>query len=246
MDALARYGALAPAGSTAGGSWFRLGDRDLATHLYRTRRLDEGASLSLVTAEIVKAWGLGLRVLPMTDDRVETRVTVAEGEIGFQEYFVGRQHAVPVRSVRLAGIESARPAPGVIAAVTEADTLVVCPSNPIVSIGPIRAVPGIEEALVARRRGGGATVAVSPIIAGAAVKGPADRLLSELGHESSVVGVARLYAPIISALVIDEADAERAAEVESEGMACIVAPTLMSGAAEAAALAGTVLGTVAR
>jgi LPPG:FO 2-phospho-L-lactate transferase len=242
MDALRRYEARAPTGSSAGGTWFRLGDRDLATHMYRTRRLDEGAALSVVTSEIVGAWGLGLRVLPMTDDRVETRVTVAEGEIGFQEYFVGRQHAVAVRSIRLAGVESAQPAPGVIAAVEEADTVIVCPSNPIVSIGPIRAVPGVEAALVARRARGAATVAVSPIIAGAAVKGPADRMLMELGHQPSVVGVARLYAPIISTLVIDDADAGLAGEVEAEGVGCVVGPTLMVGPAEAAALAGTVLG----
>ena len=197
MEALERY---------RGHTWFRLGDRDLATHLYRTQRLREGAPLSTVTAEIADAWGLEVRLLPMTDDVVETRLTVAgEGEIGFQEYFVERRHDGARR--RRCGSRAPRgpgPAPGVLDAIAGADRVVVCPSNPIVSIGPILAVPEIRDALEARRAD---TVAVSPIVAGAALKGPADRLLTELGHESSVVGVARLYAPFVAALVIDPADA---------------------------------------
>ena len=241
MDALARYEAVAPADSQAGTTWFRLGDRDLATHLYRTRRLEEGAPLSHVTAEITAAWKLGLHLIPMTDDRVETRVTIveeAEHEVGFQEYFVARRHDVRVSSVRFAGAATARPAPGLIDALNNAELIVICPSNPIVSIGPIRAVPGVEDGLTARRT---EAVAISPIIAGSAVKGPADRMLHELGHEATVVGVARLYAPIVSTLVIDEADAGLAAAVEAEGVQCVVAPTLMHGPAEAAALAKTVL-----
>ena len=238
MSALARYGPHAPPGSTAGATWFRLGDRDLATHLYRTRRLDEGAPLSTVTAEIAAAWGLGVCLVPMSADQVQTMVTVREDgrltEIGFQDYFVGRRHGVPVASLRFAGAEGARPAPGVLAAIADADLVVVCPSNPLVSIAPLRAVPGIEAALRARRDD---VVAISPIVAGAALKGPADHMLSELGHESSVVGVARLYAPIVATLVIDEADADLTADVEAEGVACVVAPTIMHGRAEAAALA---------
>lgn len=243
MDALERYAPQAPRGSNAGTTWFRLGDRDLATHLYRTRRLDEGAALSQVTAEIAAAWGLGLRILPMTDDRVETRVVIDEAseEIGFQEYFVGRRHDVAVRSVSFAGIDDALPAPGVLDALAS-DIVVVCPSNPIVSIGPIRALRGVESALMTRRS---ATVAVSPIIAGHAVKGPADRMMAELGHHPSVIGVARLYAPIAATLVIDEADADRVGEVEREGLRCVVAPTLMHGPAEAAALARAVLDAAA-
>jgi LPPG:FO 2-phospho-L-lactate transferase len=230
MDALERY---------RGQTWFRLGDRDLGTHLYRTQRLNEGASLSQVTAEIVAAWGIGVRLLPMTDDRVETRVTVeSEGEIGFQDYFVGRQHAVAVRAIRFDGADAARPAGGVLDAVAAAARVIVCPSNPLVSIGPILAVPGLEEALAARRED---TVAISPIIAGAALKGPADRMMAELGHEPSVVGIARLYAKLASSLVVDTADARRAAEVEAEGIRCIVAPTVMSDPAAAAALARVVL-----
>jgi LPPG:FO 2-phospho-L-lactate transferase len=235
MDALERYG--------SGLTWFRLGDRDLATHLYRTHRLHDGAPLSTVTAEIVAAWNLGLRLLPMTDDRVETRIDVVdEGEIGFQEYFVGRRHAVPVRGVRYAGADEARPAPGVLEALEAADTVLICPSNPILSIAPLLAVPGVRAAVEKRRHD---AVAVSPIVAGAAIKGPADRLLTELGHESSVVGVARLYAPLASTLVVDEADADLAAAVEAEGMRCVVAPTVMHGPTEAETLARVCLKAVA-
>lgn len=219
-------------------TWFRLGDRDLATHLYRTQRLSEGASLSLVTAELARSRGVSLRIVPMSDDRIETRVVVAGQEIGFQEYFVERRHAVPVEQVIFEGAERAKPAGGVLDAIGAAHTLVVCPSNPIVSIGPILAVPGVRDALVARRD---ATVAVSPIVAGAALKGPADHMMTELGMEASVVGVARLYAPLARVLVVDEADAERAAAVEAEGIECVVAPTIMRERAAAAELARRVL-----
>jgi LPPG:FO 2-phospho-L-lactate transferase len=231
MAALERYG---------GQTWFRLGDKDLATHMFRTQRLGEGATLSQVTAEITAAWDLGLRVLPMSDDRVETRVTVDGTEIGFQEYFVGKQHSVPVQAVRFAGADSASPAPGVLDSIATAERIVICPSNPIVSIGPLLAVPGMRAAVEARRD---AAVAVSPIVAGAAIKGPADRMLTELGHEATVVGVARLYAPLASTLVIDDTDAALADEVEAVGMRCVVTDTIMRGPAEAAALAKTVLAT---
>jgi LPPG:FO 2-phospho-L-lactate transferase len=237
MDALRAYGG----GDLA---WFRLGDRDLGTHLYRTSRLAGGAALSQVTAEITARWGLRLTVLPMSDDRVETRVTVARGdEIGFQDYFVGYGHQVPVEAVRFDGAEQARPAPGVLDAIAGAGMVVICPSNPIVSIGPVLAVPGVRDAVVARRDD---TVAVSPIVAGAALKGPADRMMAELGHEPSVVGVARLYAPLAATLVVDDADAGLAGRVEACGMRCIVAPTVMRGPVEAADLARVVLGSGGR
>lgn len=219
-------------------SWFNLGDQDLATHLFRTDRLRAGATLTEVTAEITAAFGLGLRVLPVSDDRIETRVTTADGEIGFQEYFVQRQHDVAVSSVRFVGAEAARPGPDVLSAIAEAERVVVAPSNPIVSIGPVLAVPGVREAVQARRAD---VVAVSPIIAGAALKGPADRLLRELGHDPSVVGVARLYAELAGTLVIDEADAELAPQVEAEGLRCVVAPTIMRDPAATDALAEVVL-----
>jgi LPPG:FO 2-phospho-L-lactate transferase len=235
MDTVRRYGGI---------SWFGLGDRDLGTHLYRTQRRTEGAGLAQVTAEIAAAWGLGLRLLPVTEDRLRTMVTLAEGpdagvEVSFQEYFVQRRHGVPVSAVRFDGAERARPGPGVLEALAQATDVVIAPSNPVVSIDPVLAVPGVRAALQARRD---RAVAVSPIVAGAALKGPADRLLTELGHEASVVGVARLYAPLAATLVIDEADAELAGAVEAEGMRAVVAPTVMRTAEVAAALARTVLG----
>ncbi len=244
MEALDRYGGWAPAGSMAGQTWFRLGDRDLATHLYRTQRLAEEATLSEATAEIARAWGVATRLLPMSDDRVETLIILAgpepgtSREVNFQDYFVRRRFSVPVQAVRFEGAEEAEPAPGVLEAIASADRVVICPSNPIVSVGPVLAVPGVEEAVSARRAD---VVAVSPIVAGAALRGPADRLMKELGHEASVVGVARMYAALAGTVVIDEADAGLAGAVEAEGLRCVVAPTIMKGQAESAALARALL-----
>ena len=236
--------AMATLGRYGGDAWFNLGDRDLGTHLFRTARRHAGATLSEVTAEIVAAWDLDLRVLPMTDDPVRTMVTVEdEGEIGFQEYFVGRQHAVTVESVRFDGVGRCTPAPGVLDAVADAEVVVIAPSNPIVSIGPVLAVPGVRDAVAARRAD---VVAVSPIIAGAALKGPADAMLAALGHESSAVGIARIYAELAGTLVIDEADADLADAVEAEGVRCVVAPTIMSNPERAAALGRTVVEAVTR
>ena len=219
-------------------SWFNLGDKDLATHIVRTQRLHAGQTLSEVTAHLARAWDLECTVVPVTDDRLRTFVTTERGELSFQEYFVGRQHAVPISGVRFEGADSARPAPGVLEALADADHIVLAPSNPIVSIGPLLAVDGIRDALAHRRR---SVVAVSPIIDGAALKGPAAQMLTELGHEASVVGVARLYRDIAATLVVDEADADRAADVESEGMDCVVTGTVMSDPERSATLARTVL-----
>jgi len=233
MDSLDRLG---------GETWFRLGDQDLATHLYRTQRLSSGVTLSQVTAEIAQSLGVSVRLLPMSDDPVRTRLTLVEGpEVSFQEYFVGRRHAVAVSSLRFAGAEAARPAPGVLRAIADADVVVVCPSNPIVSIGPLLAVPGLAGALATRRPD---VVAVSPIVAGAALKGPADRLMAELGHEPTVVGVARLYADFVGTLVVDDADADMADAVESCGVRCVVAPTVMHTPERAGALASVLLDAV--
>jgi len=222
-----------------GVTWFNLGDQDLATHCYRTQRLAEGASLGTVTAELAERFGVGVRLLPVTDDPLRTRLLLAGGdEVAFQEYFVKLRHEVAVREVRFAGAGDARPGPGVLEAIAAADTVVVCPSNPVVSIDPVVAVPGVADALAARRE---QVVAVSPIVAGTALKGPADRLLVEMGFESSVVGVARWYAPWVSTLVIDEADAALAPSVEAEGVRCVVAPTIMSDVWRSAALAQVVL-----
>ncbi len=231
MDALDRYGGI---------TWFRLGDRDLATHLYRTHRLGQGADLTTVTGEIAAAWGLDLAVVPVTNDPIRTMITtVDEGEIDFQDYFVRRRHDVAVTAVRVAGSQSAQPAPGLVEALATATRIVIAPSNPIVSIGPVLAVPGVREAVAARRD---AVVAVSPIVNDTALKGPADRLMRELGHESSVVGVAKLYRDVAATLVIDEADAHRAADVRASGMDCVVTPTVMNGLEATDALARVVLG----
>ncbi|MPY93255.1 MAG: 2-phospho-L-lactate transferase [Acidimicrobiia bacterium] len=233
MGALDRYG---------GESWFRLGDKDLATHLYRTQRRSEGATLSEVTAEITRAWGVGVRLVPISDDPLATVVTLLEGgDVDFQDYFVRQRHDVPVAAIRVAGADQAAPAPGALEAIAEAEVLVIAPSNPIVSIGPVLAVPGVRAAVEAARE---RCVAVAPIVGGVALKGPADRLLRELGHESSVVGVARIYRRLCSVLVVDEADAHLRAAVEAEGVRCLVAPTVMRSPETAAALAGIVLDAV--
>lgn len=233
LDMVRRYG---------GVGWFNLGDRDLGTHMYRTHRLREGATLSTVTREIARAWDLAVDIVPVTDDRVETRVTVIEPdtttEIGFQQYFVQLRHSVPVKSVRFVGADVARPAPGVVDAIMSADVLVIAPSNPIVSIGPVLAIPGVRAAVESSRAH---CVAVSPIVAGAALKGPADRMMTELGHESSVVGVARLYRDLARTLLIDEADSANAAAVRDAGMVPVVCDTIMAEPARAARLAQRVL-----
>lgn len=232
MAALARY---APHGAV---TWFNLGDRDLATHLWRTGRLHAGATLTEVTAELAVAWGLGFRLLPMSDDRVATMVDTADGELAFQEYFVRRQHGVPVTGVRFDGAEQAVAGPDVLSSLETAEAIVVCPSNPIVSIGPVLAVGGVRAVLERRRD---RVVAVSPIVAGHALKGPADRMLTELGYEASVVGVARLYAPFCSVLVVDEADSGRVAEIEACGLRAVVTDTIMRTPEVAAALSATAL-----
>jgi LPPG:FO 2-phospho-L-lactate transferase len=238
LDALRRYDVP---------TWFQLGDKDLATHLFRTQRLRAGMSLTEVTAEIARAWGLDLSLLPMTNGRVRTRITVRRSadvveELAMQEWFVGARAEPPVVSVRFEGASDATPAPGVIEALHAADTIVLCPSNPVISIGPILAVPGIRDVLVARRE---RVVAVSPIVGGAPVKGPADRLMAPLGMEVSCVGVARAYAEFCSTIVIDAVDAARASEVEAVGMRAVVTDTMMRSPEIAAALAASALAAVA-
>ena len=235
MSALQRY---APYGAV---NWFNLGDRDLATHLWRTGRLREGATLTEVTAELTKAWELDFELLPMSNDRVSTFVATEDGELAFQEYFVRLQHGVVVTGVRFDGIEMAKAAPAVLPTLEQAEAIVICPSNPIVSIGPILAISGIREVLERRRD---RVVGVSPIIAGAALKGPADRMLSELGFEASVVGIARLYAPFCSVLVMDRADIDRVAEVEACGVRAVVTDTIMRTPELAAALSQTMLSSL--
>jgi len=216
-ETLDRYG---------GQTWFGLGDRDLGTHLYRTQRLAEGATLSEATREITAAWDLALSIVPMSDDPVRTRVTVASGEtIDFQQYFVERQHADTVTSVEFDGAAVAAPAPGVIDAIATADRIVIAPSNPFVSIDPVLAVPGIREAIIARRA---STVAISPIVGGTAIKGPAADLMRSFGHQESAAGVAGVYNEIAEHLVIDDIDAPLTDAVRSAGMTPHVTNTMMS------------------
>jgi LPPG:FO 2-phospho-L-lactate transferase len=243
MRALERYEAVRPTGSAAAPRWFNLGDRDLATHFYRTARLAEGATLTAVTDEVRRAWAVPVRVLPMSDDPISTVLGVeVDGrttEVAFQEYFVRLRHGVPVRSVRFAG--SASLSVDARTAIDAADVVVIAPSNPIVSIGPLRSLPGVDDLLAARRD---RVVAVSPIVGGAAIKGPADRMLVELGYEASVAGVAHLYAPIASVLIVDPADAHLAGAVEAAGMRCVVIPSVMSSPPVARALAAATIAAV--
>ncbi len=238
MAALARYTPFRPDGSSAGGTWFNLGDKDLATHLYRTGRLREGATLAEATAEITRAWGLEQRIMPMTNHPVRTRVRVNGSWMEFQEYFVGQRHAVAVEALDFAGVDNALPLPEAMTSIAHGTAVVIAPSNPLVSIGPILALRGVRERLAARRK---TVVGVSPIVAGAALKGPADRMLIELGHEPTVVGVARMYADFCGTLVIDHRDAHLADAVRDAGMNCVVTETIMSTPEIAAALAHTCL-----
>ncbi|MDH5519900.1 MAG: 2-phospho-L-lactate transferase [Acidimicrobiia bacterium] len=233
MEMLGRYG---------GRDWFSLGDRDLGTHLFRTDELNKGRTLTEVTAAIARAWELEFTILPVTNDRLRTMITtVDEGEIGFQEYFVRRRHDVAVTAVRFDGAAAARPAPGVLEALSTSDVVVIAPSNPVVSIDPILAVPGVRAALEARSD---SVVAISPIVGGKALKGPADRLLVELGRQASVEAVGQWYADIASILIIDDVDADRAEKLEGQGMNVMVTDTIMARPGVAASLARSAIDAV--
>ncbi len=232
LDALERFGYP---------TWFRLGDGDLATLAHRTQLLRGGATLSEATRSIVDAFDLRLTLLPISDDRIRTLVETDAGTLSFQEYFVKRRTEDVVRAVRFDGIDAAAPAPGVLDALLDADVVAIAPSNPIVSIGPVLAVPGVRDAL---RRTSAKVVAVSPIIGGRTVKGPADRMMASLGMTPTAAGVAAAYADFLDVLVIDEQDRALAHEVERAGVRCVVAPTIMRGPAEKRALAEVALAAV--
>jgi LPPG:FO 2-phospho-L-lactate transferase len=217
--------------------WFTLGDADLATHVTRTRLLSEGRSLTDATATMAAALGIGSRILPATDERCRTIVLTDDGPLEFQEYFVRHRQEPEVRGVRLDGIEDARPTPAVLAAIGDADLLVIGPSNPIVSIGPILALEGVREAILAVPR----RVGLSPIIGGRALKGPAARMLASLGHEPSAVGVARIYADLLTHWVIDATDAELAPRVRESGVEPVALDTIMAANEDRARLAGELL-----
>ena len=223
-----------------GNTWFQLGDKDLGTHLYRTSRLTEGVSLTTVTSEVASRLGIEVTLLPMTDDRVSTFVTLADSgeEVSFQEYFVKSKHSVAISDLRFDGAEVSRPGPDVVESILSAEKVVIAPSNPLVSIGPVMAVSEIFSAVQSRRE---STVAISPIVGDLALKGPADRMMRELGHESSVVGVAHLYKDFVGTLVIDNADRAHQKTIEALGIRCVVTDTVMRSPAISASLASTVL-----
>lgn len=205
-------------------TWFLIGDQDFATHIIRTAGLKTGKPLSTVVRQMTRALGIDVAILPMSDQPVHTEVETERGWLEFQEYFVRHQHELPIRAVRFRDVEHARPAPGVFEAIRAADLVIICPSNPIVSIGPILAVDGIRDAILASPA---QKVAVSPLIAGKAVKGPAEDMMRAYGFPSNAVGVAQAYAALIDTLVIDEQDAGLAADVEAEGIRPVVLQTIM-------------------
>ncbi|HEX6139976.1 MAG TPA: 2-phospho-L-lactate transferase, partial [Candidatus Limnocylindria bacterium] len=233
------YTALGMLGRYGEDAWFRIGDADLATHLRRAHLMAAGRSLTDATANMAAALGVASRIVPASDDPVRTRVLVDGGELDFQEYFVRRGQADAVRGLRFDGVENAAPSPAALAAIGEAELIVIGPSNPLVSIGPILAIPGLREAIGSSAA---TKVGVSGIVAGRALRGPADRMLASLGHEPTARGVARLYAGLIDRFVIDEADVELAPTIEALGMAVSVLPTIMRDDEGRAALAGAIVG----
>jgi LPPG:FO 2-phospho-L-lactate transferase len=218
--------------------WFHTGDRDVATHILRSKLLSDGKTLSEVTAEIAGRLGIKTRILPMSNSRVETRVGTPVGELSFQEYFVERWYQDPVKSVRYAGASDAEPAPGVIDAIRGSEAVILAPSNPVSSIAPIMAVPGIREAL---RESRARIAAVSPIVAGAAVSGPAGILMQAQGFPVSIAGVAKFYHDFLDVLVVDLKDRRMADELQKSGMRVHCTQTLMRTQEDRIALAKTVL-----
>jgi LPPG:FO 2-phospho-L-lactate transferase len=224
--------------SLGGDAWFRLGDRDLATHLYRSQRLSEGATKTEVTAELASRLGVGVRLLPVTNDVVATEFVTALGRLTFQEYFVRHHHDVVVTDIDIVGASRARATPEVLDALRRASRLIIAPSNPLISIDPILQVPGVREILLERRDD---VVAVSPLIGGAALKGPADRLLGELGHDVSTLGVVDFYRGLVGTWVIDDADAALADQIRERGVRVEVTTTIMAEGDSAQRLAKVVL-----
>ncbi len=232
MDQLGRYGEP---------TWFALGDRDLALHVARTARLRTGGRLTEVCLALQRSLGVPIRILPMADEPVRTEVRTVDGWLQFQEYFVHRRHEPEVAEVRFAGIEAARRTPETFDALEEAAAIVISPSNPIVSVAPILGVPGMRAALGAAQARGVPVIAVSPIVGGRALKGPADRMLAGLGHEPSALGVARLYADVVDAFVIDDVDRALAPAISELGVRVMVTDTVMPDDAGRVRLAGELL-----
>jgi LPPG:FO 2-phospho-L-lactate transferase len=229
LNMLRRYGAE---------TWFNLGDKDLATHILRTQQLHEGKSLSQVTDQIRKALGVKAKILPMTDCPFETHITTKIGKMHFEEYFVKHQCREEVLGIEFVGADAAEPAPEVLEAIGRAELVVVCPSNPVVSVGTILSVAGIRDAL---RQTSAEVIGVSPIVAGAPLKGPADKMLRCLGLEVSAFGVAQFYSDFLDALVIDTLDAVQKPRIEALGVRAVLANTVMRSLADKVLLAQTVL-----
>jgi len=219
-------------------SWFNLGDHDLATHIHRTAMLAEGESLSEAAEAIRLAVGVKARILPMSDQSVPTMIATDEGELHFQEYLVKRRAEPVVRGIRFDAADTANPANGVLEAIRDADRILVCPSNPLISIGPILAVRGVREALRARKK---KVVAICPIVGGKSLKGPSDKMLAELGYEPSALGVAKLYADFTGTFVIDPADEAQTAGIRKLGLKVEVIPTVMTTRAQKRELARALL-----
>lgn len=221
-----------------GENWFNLGDKDLATHIWRTELLRQGIQLSEITDRLRRSFGVASRIIPMTDAYVPTRIVTDEGVLHFQEYMVKRRTEPRVREIYFDNIAAAKPAPAVASAIAEAEMVVICPSNPLISIGPILAVPGLRDLL---RQTKAKVVAVSPVVGGKSLKGPTDRMLAELGREVSALEVARMYQDFVDVYVIDEQDAQLRSEIEALGLHVEVTQTVMRGMPEKIALARAVL-----
>jgi LPPG:FO 2-phospho-L-lactate transferase len=218
--------------------WFNLGDRDLATHIHRTAMLAEGKTLSQAADSIRIALSVKSRILPMSDDPVPTMIDSNEGPLHFQEYLVKRRTEPVVKGIRFVGVESAQPAPGVLEAIRAADRIIICPSNPLISIGPILTVPQIRDQLRAHKE---KVFAVCPIVGGKSLKGPSDKMLAQLGHEPTALGVAKLYADFTGTFVIDPADRKQAAPIAALGMKVAILPTVMKTPAQKRKLASALL-----
>lgn len=232
------WNALGAIGRLGGETWFQIGDRDLATHVTRTDGLRSGKSLSEVTGELAAALGIPATLLPMTDERVATLVQTPDGWLGFQDYFVRRQHRDQVLATRFEGIEHATIPAGVREAITTAGAIIFCPSNPIVSIGPILAIPGMRDLLA---RATVPRIAVSPIVGGKALKGPAETMLKGLGHRSSALGVAQIYRGLVDAMVVDTVDAADVSAIQDLGMSALVVDSVMRTIDDRRRLAGEIV-----
>jgi LPPG:FO 2-phospho-L-lactate transferase len=224
-------------GELGGDDWFALGDVDLATHLYRSQRLSQGATKTEVTRELASRFGLDITLLPVSDDTLSTEFDTAEGPLSFQEYFVRHRHDVVVTAIRFRGARAARLSDQARDALERSERIVIAPSNPLISIDPILHVPGVTDILKRRRE---SVVAVSPLVGGAALKGPADRLMRELGHDANAVGVARFYQGLVGTMIIDVVDADMADAVANTGCDVRVTTTVMSDQRHARALAEAV------